>query len=64
MRSRDVIKLLEQAGFEWAGGKGDHRVFRHKDSGRKAVIVHPERDVKIGLLIAYEKQSGIKLRRR
>ena len=64
MDSREVIRLLEDAGFEWFGGKGDHRVFRHKDSGRKVSVVHPARDVPIGLLIAYEKQSGIKLRRR
>lgn len=64
MNSREVIRLLQAAGFEWVGGKGDHRVFRHHESGRKVAIVHPERDVKIGLLIAYEKQSGIKLRSR
>lgn len=64
MNSRDVIRLLEDAGFEWTGGKGDHRVFRHRESGRKVAVVHPERDVKIGLLIGYEKQSGVKLRRR
>lgn len=64
MTSREVVRLLEAAGFEWYGGKGDHRVFKHRETGRKVAIVHPERDVKIGLLIGYEKQSGIKLRRR
>ena len=64
MNSREVIRLLQAADFEWVGGKGDHRVFRHREIGRKVVVVHPERDVKIGLLIAYEKQSGIKLRSR
>ena len=59
-----MIRLLEQAVFEWYGGRGDHRVFKHRDTGRKVSIVHPARDIKIGLLIAYEKQSGIKLRRR
>lgn len=64
MNSRDIIRILEEQGYEWVGGKGDHRVFRHRETGRKVSIVHPERDVKIGLLIAYEKQSGVRLRRR
>ena len=64
MDSKTVIKMLEAAGFEWFGGKGDHRVYRQRETGRKVSIVHPKRDVSIGLLIAYEKQSGVKLRGR
>ena len=63
MHSREVIKLLEAAGFTWTGGRGDHRKFTHRDTGRTVTIVHPSRDIAIGLLKAYEKQSGIKLRR-
>ena len=63
VHSREVIKLLEAAGFEWSGGRGDHRKFTHWETGRTVVIVHPSRDIAIGLLKGYEKQSGIKLRR-
>lgn len=64
MDSREVISLLTEAGFVWRRTKGSHQRWEQPDTKKKVTIVHPDKDIKIGTLIAYEKQSGVKLRRR
>jgi predicted RNA binding protein YcfA (HicA-like mRNA interferase family) len=64
VNSREVIRLLEEAGFVWRRTKGGHQRWEHPATKKKVTVVHPDKDIRIGTLIAYEKQSGVKLRRR
>ena len=64
MDSREVIRLLEEAGFVWRRTKGSHQRWEHLVTKKKVTIVHPDKDIRLGTLIAYEKQSGVRLRRR
>jgi predicted RNA binding protein YcfA (HicA-like mRNA interferase family) len=64
MDSREVLRLLVEAGFVWRRSRGSHQRWEHPVSKKKVTIVHPDKDVRLGTLLAYEKQSGVKLRRR
>jgi predicted RNA binding protein YcfA (HicA-like mRNA interferase family) len=64
VNSEEIIRMLEKAGFERKGGKGSHHRYVHSETNRMVSIVHPQRDVGIGLVKAYERQSGVKLRSR
>jgi len=62
MRSREVIRILTQCGFEQDRQKGSHKHFRHSD-GRKVVVPdHGAKDLKIGTLLNIERTSGVKMR--
>jgi predicted RNA binding protein YcfA (HicA-like mRNA interferase family) len=61
MKSRDVIKALEAAGFEKVGQKGSHLQYRHPGRKGRVTVPHPKHDLPIGTLKSIEKQSGVKL---
>ena len=50
MDSKTIIKRLEREGWVWAGGKGDHRKFKHASMPGMVVVPHPRKDVPIGML--------------
>jgi predicted RNA binding protein YcfA (HicA-like mRNA interferase family) len=61
MSSRELIKLLESAGYELARVKGSHHQYRHPDPGRPPVTVpHPSKDLKSGTLARILKDAGLK----
>lgn len=62
MRSKEVIRRLESAGFELVRVKGSHHIFRKP--GRPGIITvpHPKSELGRGLLRSLERDSGIKLR--
>lgn len=64
MNSRDVVKLLKSAGFSHVRTSGSHHWFWNETLKRGVSVVHPERDVKLGTLIGYERSTGVKLRKR
>jgi predicted RNA binding protein YcfA (HicA-like mRNA interferase family) len=61
MKSRDVIKALEAAGFEKVAQKGSHLQYKHPDRKGRVTVPHPKHDLPIGTLKSIEKQSGVKL---
>ena len=61
MTSREVKKLLKQAGWTFESG-GKHQKGVSPDGKTKVPIPeHGGKDIKIGTLKAIEKQTGIKL---
>ncbi len=60
MTSREVIRILEEAGFQKVSKRGSHQKMRHPD-GRTAIVPDPKKDIKPGTLHAIERQSKVKL---
>ncbi len=60
MKSRDVIKRLQKAGWVEVRQEGSHKQFKHPDRPGLVTVPHPKRDLKIGTLRSIEKQSGLK----
>jgi predicted RNA binding protein YcfA (HicA-like mRNA interferase family) len=58
--SREVIKLIEAAGWILVRTKGSHHIFKHPKGGF-VVVPHPEKDIPTGTLKSIEKQSGVRL---
>lgn len=51
LTARQLIRALEQDGFVWTGGKGSHRVYRHRDGRRVTVAFHrPSSTFPVGTL--------------
>jgi len=61
MKVRDVIKLLEEAGWKQARMKGSHRQFHHPSKpGTVTVAGKLGLDVPPGTLNSVLKQAGLK----
>ena len=55
LSSREILKVLELAGFQVVRtGPGDHVQLAHRD-GRRCTIVHPKKDIPIGTLKSIER---------
>lgn len=63
MHSRDVIKALEQAGWQWNRTRGSHHIFRHPTRRGTVTVPHPKKDLPVGTVRAIEQQSGVPLRK-
>ena len=53
MNSRDIIKVLQDAG--WACVKGNHWQFKHPEQPGRVTVPHPRRDVASGTLCSIER---------
>ncbi|MEO6179776.1 MAG: type II toxin-antitoxin system HicA family toxin [Devosia sp.] len=58
--SRDIIRRLEQDGFALVSVRGSHHKFRHPDSRRVVIVVHPRKDTPVGTASEMYKQAGWK----
>jgi predicted RNA binding protein YcfA (HicA-like mRNA interferase family) len=58
MNSREIIRLLEEDGWEWVGGKGDHRKFKHPSKPGHVVVPCPRKDLQVGTLRNIYRQAG------
>lgn len=58
VKPRQIIKVLEERGFEFIRQKGSHRLYR-KDDLRVTIPYH-NKDLKPGTLQSILRQSGIK----
>ena len=59
VKSRDLIKELEQAGWILDRVKGSHHQFKHPDHKLPVTVPHPKKDLGKGLVIAIRKQAGL-----
>lgn len=59
VKSRDLIKELEQAGWILDRVKGSHHQFKHPDHKLPVTIPHTKKDLGKGLVIAIRKQAGL-----
>jgi predicted RNA binding protein YcfA (HicA-like mRNA interferase family) len=62
MRSRDIIKKLEKAGWVEVRQSGSHKQFRHPTRPGTVTVPHPKAEMAIGTIRSIEKQSGVSLR--
>jgi predicted RNA binding protein YcfA (HicA-like mRNA interferase family) len=62
MDSRDIIRLLEAAGWYRVATKGSHSQFKHPSRPGRVTVPHPKRDIPIGTLRSIEKQAGLSFR--
>ncbi|MES2097294.1 MAG: type II toxin-antitoxin system HicA family toxin [Pseudomonadota bacterium] len=62
MRSGEVIRRLEAAGWVEVRQSGSHKQFRHPDLPGRVTVPHPKADIAIGTLRSIERQSGLRLR--
>lgn len=58
--SREVIKILEEDGWNRIHTVGDHHQYKHPTKTGKVTITHPRKDIPIRTLKSIEKQAGIK----
>lgn len=59
MKSADLIKEVEAAGWKLDRVKGSHHVYV-KEGQRPVVIPHPKKDLGKGIVAAIRKAAGIK----
>lgn len=57
--SKEIIGLLEDAGFILDRVKGSHHIYFHPESKRLAVVPHPKKDLPFGTARSILKQAGI-----
>lgn len=62
MRSSEVIRKIEAAGWREVRVKGSHHHFRHDTRPGTVTVPHPKADIPKGTLANIEKQSGVRLR--
>jgi predicted RNA binding protein YcfA (HicA-like mRNA interferase family) len=61
MKVKDVIKLLEQDGWQLVRTKGSHRQLKHPiKQGTVTVSGHPNIEIPPGTLNSIFKQAGLK----
>jgi predicted RNA binding protein YcfA (HicA-like mRNA interferase family) len=60
MKSTDLVKELENAGWCLARVKGSHHQFKHPNHPISITVPHPKKDLGIGLVNAIRKQAGLK----
>lgn len=61
MKSRDVLKMLREAGWKKVAHKGSHVQMKHPSIKGRVTVPHPETDLPVGTLKSIERQSGLKL---
>jgi predicted RNA binding protein YcfA (HicA-like mRNA interferase family) len=60
MKSADLIKRLEQAGWRLRSVRGSHHIYAHPDRSGHISVPHPKKDLGIGLAQKLLKQAGMK----
>ncbi len=59
-RVRDVIRLLQEHGWQEVAQRGSHRQFKHNTRpGRVTVAGAPNKEIPIGTLRSILKQAGL-----
>jgi predicted RNA binding protein YcfA (HicA-like mRNA interferase family) len=59
MRSADLIRELEKAGWVLKRVRGSHHVFVHLQRRGVVVVPHPKRELGVGLVAAIRKQAAL-----
>ena len=60
MKSADLIKELQKAGWTLRSVRGSHHVFQHVSKPGHIVVPHPKKDLGTGLVHKIRKQAGLK----
>lgn len=62
MKSGDVIRKLEKAGWKLDRVSGSHHTFKHPTVAAIVTVPHPRKDLGRGLVRQIERISGVNLR--
>jgi predicted RNA binding protein YcfA (HicA-like mRNA interferase family) len=62
VKSSEIIRKLEKAGWSRVRQKGSHMQFRHPEVPGTVTVPHPKSEMGIGTIKSIERQSGVKLR--
>ncbi|PRX34571.1 putative RNA binding protein YcfA (HicA-like mRNA interferase family) [Paraburkholderia sp. BL18I3N2] len=60
MKSAEVVKLIQMAGWQLVRISGGHHHFRHAARTGLVTIPHPKKDLPPGTLNSILKQAGLK----
>ena len=58
MDSKEIIKRLQDDGWQLHHTKGDHHQFKHPEKQGKVTVPHPKKDIAIGTLHNIFRQAG------
>ena len=64
MKSREIIKILEEDGWMKHTQKGSHCQYKHPVKKGKVTIPHPENNLPMGTVKSIFKQAGLEMRRK
>lgn len=59
VRSSEIIKLLEQAGWYVHNIRGSHHQYKHIEKPGKITVPHPKSELPVGTARAILKRAGI-----
>ena len=59
MKSADLIRELESAGWVLDRVRGSHHVFKHPSKAGIVGVPHPKKDLGKGLVAAIRQQAGL-----
>lgn len=59
MKSADLIRELERAGWLLDRVRGSHHIYVHPERGGHVTVPHPKKDLGKGLIGAIRKQAGL-----
>jgi predicted RNA binding protein YcfA (HicA-like mRNA interferase family) len=60
MNSKDVVRVLKEAGWYEDRVVGSHHIFKHPTVPGHISVPHPKKDLGIGLVNKILKQAGLK----
>ena len=60
MTPSEMIKLLQENGYEIVGQNGSHVKMRNPQTGRTVIVPYHSKDLKKGLEQAILKQAGLR----
>jgi predicted RNA binding protein YcfA (HicA-like mRNA interferase family) len=63
MKSVEVIRILEEDGWEHVGTSGSHNHFKHPTKPGKVTVPHPKADIPMRTLWSIWRQAGLPKRR-
>jgi predicted RNA binding protein YcfA (HicA-like mRNA interferase family) len=59
LSSRELIKMLEDDGWEFEYARGDHHYFKHETKPGKITVPHPNRNMPLWIVRKILKQAGL-----
>jgi predicted RNA binding protein YcfA (HicA-like mRNA interferase family) len=59
VKSRDLIRMIEDAGWELKRVKGSHHQLKHPTKPGPVTIPHPKKDLPQGTVNSIKKQAGV-----
>ncbi|WPN63868.1 type II toxin-antitoxin system HicA family toxin [Pseudomonas sp. P9_35] len=60
MRSREMIRKIEEDGWYLVAIKGSHHQYKHSFKAGRVTIKHPDADLPRGTINSILKQAGLK----